>query len=108
MFVLLFFFAMMNNLVSSLVCINLPIYAYHVTWFLSLKEISAKACLGTTMVSALSLLCVTIVCEMFCVCVMFIKFHISCRLQTNQLLKHANYYNKLLISSLMINDSNNG
>ena len=65
------------------------------------------------MVNALSLLCVTIVCVMFCVCVtftisVFIKFHISCRLQTNQLLKHANYYNKLLISSLMINDSNNG
>ena len=65
------------------------------------------------MVSALSLSCVTNVCAMFCVCVVFtisvfIKFHISCRLQTYQLLKHANYYNKLLISSLMINDSNNG
>ena len=65
------------------------------------------------MVSALSLLCVTIVYVMFCVCVMFtisvfIKFHISCRLQTNQLLKHANYYNKLLTSSLMINDFNDG
>ena len=50
---------------------------------------------------------------MFCVCVMFttsvfIKFHISCQLQTKQLFKHANYYNKLLISSLMKNDSNNG
>ena len=65
------------------------------------------------MVSALSFLCVTIVCVTFCVCVMFtisvfIKFHISCRLQTNQLFKHANYYNKLLTSSLMINDSNDG
>ena len=47
------------------------------------------------------------VCLVFTISV-FIKFHISCRLQTYQLLKHANYYNKLLISSLMINDSNNG
>ena len=41
------------------------------------------------MVRVLSLLCVTIVCVMFCVCVIFtisvlIKFHNSCRLQTNQ------------------------
>ena len=66
------------------------------------------------MVSALSLLCEVIVCVMFCVCVVFttsvfIKFHITCRLQTNQLLRHTNFYNKLSISqSLMINDSNNG
>ena len=93
---------MMNNLVSSLVCINLPnIRISCKLTFTSKGDLGESVFRNRNDKCAFVSVCNHCMCIVLCLCCVFdfcvCKIpHFFCRLQTNQLHRHANYYNKII------------